>query len=103
VDKSYRLRYLPLFEHDLCEAADYISDVLQNPVAALRLVNDTDKAILRRLNNPLGFAPYHSLLARQHPYYTIQVRNYTVFYVVIDAVMEVRRFLYSRRNLPDLV
>jgi hypothetical protein len=58
---------------------------------------------LRRLNNPTGFAPYHSLIDRQHLYYTIQVRNYTVFYVVIGDVMEVRRFVYSKRNIPGLV
>jgi plasmid stabilization system protein ParE len=103
VDKRYKLRYLPIFERDLDEVADYIARVLQNPIAALRLVEDTEKAILRRLNNPLIFAPYHSLIDRKQPYYTIQVRNYTVFYVVIDDVMEVRRFVYGKRNLPELV
>jgi plasmid stabilization system protein ParE len=103
VDKRYKLRYLPLFERDLDEAADYIARVLKNPIAASRLVEDTEKAILRRLKNPHIFAPYHSLIDRKHQYYTIQVRNYTVFYVLIDDVMEVRRFVYGKRNLPELV
>ncbi|GHV79520.1 hypothetical protein AGMMS49944_13110 [Spirochaetia bacterium] len=30
-----------------------------------------------------------------HKYYRIYVKNYTVFYVVIDDTMEVRRFMYT--------
>lgn len=46
-----------------------------------------------------AFEPYHSAKDRQYPYYRISVRNYTIFYVVIDDVMEVRRIVYSRRDL----
>ncbi|MCM1488697.1 MAG: type II toxin-antitoxin system RelE/ParE family toxin, partial [Firmicutes bacterium] len=35
--------------------------------------------------------------------YRIYVGNYTVFYVVIGDVMEVRRFIYSRRNFDRLL
>lgn len=103
MDKKYTLSYLPLFERDLAAVRDYIAFKLYNPVAALRLVNDTDEAILKRLDNPLAFPPYHSLKDRKQPYYTIHIRNFTVFYVVIGNVMEVRRFVYSKRNLPEIV
>lgn len=101
--KKYRLRYLPLFEQDMSGIADYISDDLQNPQAALRLIDDVDAAIRKRLTAPLIYAPYDSKKAREHVYYTIRVRNYTVFYVVIDDVMEVRRVIYSRRDLAELL
>ncbi|MDR1330368.1 MAG: type II toxin-antitoxin system RelE/ParE family toxin [Oscillospiraceae bacterium] len=103
MDKKYTLRYLPVFEQDMTEVRDYISQKLQNPAAALRLVEDTEKAILKRLDNPLGFEPYHSTRDRKQPYYRINVRNYAVFYVVIGNVMEVRRFVYGRRDLPNIV
>ena len=103
MDKKYTLSYLPLFEQDLAEARDYISNVLQNPSAALRLVEDTEQAIIKRLNNPLAFEPYKSAKDRLHTYYPIRIRNFTVFYVVIGNVMEVRRFVYSRRNLAELI
>ena len=103
MDEQYELNYLPLFEQDLAEIRNYIAFTLQNPTAALRLVEDTEAAILKRLGNPLGYKPYHSKKDRTHPYYRIQIRNYTVFYVVIGNVMEVRRFVYSRRNLQDIV
>ena len=103
MDKQFTLRYLPLFEKDLTAARDYIALGLKNSTAALRLLEDTEKAILKRLVNPLGFEPYHSARDRRQPYYRINIRNFSVFYVVIGDVMEVRRFVYSRRNLPEIV
>lgn len=98
--KTLKLRYTPLFQDDLMRAVDYITYALENPMAAQRLVDDTEKAILDRLECAESFEPYPSARKRKHPYYRIYVRNYTVFYVVIDGVMEVRRFLYSAQNLP---
>ena len=103
MNKTYTLSYLPLLEQDLLAVRDYIAFNLGNPVAALKLVEDTDAAILKRLANPLGYKPYLSTKDRRHPYYRIQIRNFTVFYVVIGDVMEVRRFVYGRRNLPEIV
>lgn len=34
-NKTYRLRYLPLFEQDLFSTANYITNVLKNEDAAL--------------------------------------------------------------------
>ena len=47
-------------------------------------------------------------LVRQHfpekyPYYRININHYAVFYVVIDNVMEVRRFLYGRRDISSII
>ncbi|WP_434310143.1 type II toxin-antitoxin system RelE/ParE family toxin [Hominifimenecus sp. rT4P-3] len=97
-NKSYQLRYLPLFEQDLICTANYITNVLKNGDAAFRLVNDVEAAILERLKNPLAFEPYPSAKKRKYPYYRIYVRNYVVYYVVIDRVMEVRRLMYGARD-----
>ncbi len=96
--KTYKLRYLPLFEQDLASTAAYIADVLKNEGAALRLIDDVETAILKRLHNPLAFQPYPSVKRRDHPYYRIYVGNYVVYYVVIDNVMEVRRLIYGARD-----
>ena len=99
MDEQFVLCYLPQFEYDLAAARDYIAFSLGSPIAALKLVEDVEMAILKRLENPLAFQPYHSTRKRKHPYYRINVRNYSVLYVVIGNVMEVRRFIYSKRNL----
>ena len=98
-DKHYKLSILPLFEEDLNEIVDYITYRLKNPIAAENFVNEVEKAIYDRLSCAESFEQYHSSKERQYPYYRITVRNYTIFYVVIGDTMEVRRIIYSRRNL----
>lgn len=102
-EKTYKLKYLDLFEQDLTETINYISTVLENPAAAQFLLNDTEKAIFTRLLMPLAFEPYRLKKESRHPYYIKRVRNYIVFYVVIDDVMEVRRFMYNKRDVKDLI
>lgn len=97
-NKSYQLRYLPIFEQDLISTANYIANVLKNEAAALRLIDDIEAAIMERLSNPVAFEPYRSSKKRDHLYYRIYVRNYVVYYVVIDDVMEVRRLMYGARD-----
>lgn len=99
----YKLRILPLFEDDLNEIVDYISLQLENPIAAAALVDDVERAIKERTACAEAFEPYRSAKERKYPYYHIYVRNYVIFYVVIDDVMEVRRILYNRRDLQSLI
>lgn len=77
--QSYKLTFLPLFEKDLLEVTDYITSTLHNPSAAHRLVDGIELAIVKRLEMPLSFSPYQSAKIRQHPYYRINVRNFSVF------------------------
>lgn len=103
MDKKYSLRILPIFEEDLNEIVDYISINLKNPVAAHRFVDEVEKAIMNRLSFPVSYEPYKSQTPHPHPYYRINVKNFSVFYVVIDDVMEVRRIVYSRRDLTKII
>ena len=97
-EDGYALEFLPQFEEDMREAVDYIRLTLRNHTAAGKLVDDAFDAIYERLNAPESFEPYPSKLDREHPYYRIPVGNFIVLYVVIGKVMEVRRFIYARRN-----
>ena len=101
--EKYELKILPLFEDDMLEATEYISEILKNPSAAERLIDETEKAIFKRLDSPLSFPPYKSKKHRDCTYYRIFVGNFTIFYVVNDNVMEVRRFIYSKRNIENII
>lgn len=103
MNNKYSLRYLPIFESDLYSVAEYISNTLMNRQAAINLINETEKAILKRLENPVAFEPYSSFKDRNNKYYRIIVKNYSVFYVVIDNIMEVRRFIYNRRDIKNFI
>ena len=100
----YELQYLPLFYDDLLATVKYLSEVLHNPKAANKLIDDVENAILDRLPNAEAFEPFHSLKERRYPYYRIYVNNYIVYYVVIEhRIMEVRRLLYVGRNRDQIL
>ena len=97
------LRYLPLFWSDLSDAVAYIANVLESPRAAEKLVDEVEEAILSHAENPTLAAKWKSTRERPDPYYWFKVGNYCVFYVVIDDVMEVRRFLYAARDISSMI
>ncbi len=103
-DTKYILRYLPLFYEELREKLVYIAETLKNPQAADELLELVETAILERLPNAGSFEPYHSLKERRYPYYRIYVKNFVIYYVVIDdegpeKIMEVRRFCIKDRTV----
>ncbi|MCL2760129.1 MAG: type II toxin-antitoxin system RelE/ParE family toxin [Desulfuromonadales bacterium] len=101
--KKYKLSYLPMFDSDIAEVWQYIVFKLKNPDAAYRLIADTEAAIQERLQAPESFEKYNSNRDRTYPYYRISIRNFTVWYVVIGGIMEVRRFLYKKRNAEEFL
>ena len=100
---KYTLHYLPLAKQDLSEIVNYIQNNLENPIAAENTLSKIEAAILERLESPESFAVWQSKKQRPYPYRKINVGNYTVWYVVIDHIMEVRRILYSRRDEENLI
>ncbi len=85
------------------EITDYIKTVLQNPMAAENILDKIESAILERLEAPESFAVWKTDIVRTYPYRCINVGNYTVWYVVIDDVMEIRRILYAKRDEANLI
>ncbi|MBR4353984.1 MAG: type II toxin-antitoxin system RelE/ParE family toxin [Kiritimatiellae bacterium] len=98
--EEFTLDIRPTFIDELDRAVEYIERVFQNYQAADQLVTDVYAAIDRRLSAPLAFEPCYRPPDVAQPYYRIYVRNFTVYYVVIGNVMEVRWFRYSRNQQP---
>ena len=103
MEKKYNIKYLPSFYRDLDGITDYIKYELQNEAAANRLVDEIENEINKRLQNPESFEKFQSRRKRLNTYYRIYVKNYTIFYVVIDNTMEVRRIIYYKRNFEKLI
>ena len=99
VNSKYAVRYLPVFVRDLDNAVDYIQYQLNNPTAAADFIDEVEAAIQKRSMCPKAFEPYRSAKERRYPYYRIYVKNYIIFYIVIDDIMEVHRLLYHSRNV----
>ena len=96
---EYILRYLPIAKKDLSDAINFILNEYQNPIAAENTLDRIEKAIQERLEDgPESFAIWPSTKKRDHSYRRINIGNYTVWYVVIDKIMEIRRIQPARRN-----
>jgi plasmid stabilization system protein ParE len=91
-----------LFIRDMDLITDFIINNI-NAVAAYNFVDMVEKCVLKRLDNLSFFAPYPSKVFRKYPYYRIYFRNYTIYYVIIDGTMEVRRIIYTRSNVDGII
>ena len=98
ISKKLTVRYLPFFSQDLKQTLWYIKNILKNNVAAEILLIEIEKAILERSESASCFKPYLVSDKYDYPYYRIRVKNYMIFYVVIDDLMEIRRLVRTSRD-----
>lgn len=103
MSQKYKVIYTSLFLNDLDNIIDYIIYKLNNPISANNLLDEIEKEIFSRANNPDSYEKYKSAKKRKNIYYRIYVKNYTIFYVVKNNTMEIRRILYSKRNFERLI
>ena len=92
----YELQYLPLFYDDLLATVKYLSEVLHNPKAANKLIDDVENAILNRLPNAEAFEPFHSLKERRYPYYLYKEFAPSVSLDRLSASSKISRSLFSQ-------
>jgi plasmid stabilization system protein ParE len=94
----YSLAYLPSALTDLDSIVNYISTDLDAPRTAVKLRLEFDRKILALTKNPLQHRIYISQDTLKFEYRKLTVKNYSVFYVVKEDLVEIHRVLYSRRN-----
>ncbi len=102
-NKKYEIRYLPTFISQFNNILYYITYELKNKIAADNFYNEIVKQIEIRSNSPESYEVFRTLKDEKIKYYKINVKNYTIFYVVKDNVMEIRRIYYSQRNFENLI
>lgn len=97
----YNIKYSTRFSIDLENILYYITYELKNKKAAEKLVNNISGAIINRSKAPESYEKYKTKSG--NIYYRIYINNYIVFYTVSDNIMEVRRIIYSRRNIDEIL
>lgn len=100
----YTLRYLPLAREDFHEILEYHQATLQAPLAAKKLLDDMETALLRLQSFPYAQRIYQPLRPLVPEYRLLPVRNYAVFYMVLepDKIVEIHRIIYMGRGLLAL-
>ena len=101
--KKYKIRFMPLAIQDISEITDYIADVLGAPQAAYDLLTKIDEAVEPLEQFPFAFPAYKDAAFAKLGYRIRPVDNYLLFYVVAGNAVEIRRVIYAKRNLPDLL
>ena len=100
---KYTIKYSATYINQFNKILKYIANNLNNKIAAENFYNEVIKEIETRSYNPTSYEKYISIWERKNAYYRIYVKSYTIFYIVKDNTMEVRRILFSRRNFDKLV
>ena len=100
---KYTIRYTATFIKHFDNILKYFIYKLHNKIAAENFYNEVITEIEKRSECPEGFEKYKSSRKRKDTYYRIYVKNYTIFYVVKNNTMEIRRILYSRRNFDNFI
>ena len=98
---KYILKYSPEFYNDINCVVIYIKYKLKNNIAARNLISKIEKAINKRSKNPESYEKYKT--NANNIYYRIYINNYTIFYTVFENVMEIRRIIYGRRDIDEII
>lgn len=102
-NKKYEIKYLPTFISQFNDILYYITYELKNKIAAENFYNEVVKQIELRREAPESYEVFKILKKGKIKYYKINVKKYTIFYVVKDNIMEIRRIYYSQRNFDNLI
>ena len=102
-NKKYNIKYLPTFIYQLNNILYHLTYVLKNKNAAERFREEVIEKIEKRSESPTLFEIFKNSKIEKTNWYRIYVKNYTIFYVVKNDVMEVRRIYYSRRSFEKLI
>jgi plasmid stabilization system protein ParE len=100
---EYIIKYLPVARKDLIEIIGYISEKLEAPKAALNFIDEFEKKILGLRINPYSHRLYRPSKPIDTEYRLLSVKNYLVFYVVVDNIVEIHRIIYNKRNLSETI
>ena len=99
----HKIQYLPLALDDLKSIVRYITDKLNAPRAAERLVAKIDKEVNKIADNPFRCHLYASPVKLKHEYRVLHINNYSLFYVASNDKVEIHRVIYSRRDIARIL
>ena len=99
----YKIRYLPIAQKDLQDIVLYFLDNLKSPQAAMDFIETLDKSILRLKQYPYSCKLYQPQDPLEFEYRFLPVKNYLVFYIVAENIVEIHRIIYAKMDLEKLI
>ena len=99
----HEIKYLPSFNQELNAIVEYITYTLEAPRAALNLLDELEESINNLKKFPLAHRLYRPIKPISTEYRLFTVKNYLVFYVVLETTIEIHRIIYKKRDLSQLI
>ena len=98
--KKYNIQYSTSFNKGLVEAMDYLSNILNNPNAAGKLIKELEEKVKILTVFPRIFSLQ---IHNDDLVYKFKIQNYLVFYYIQEDTITICNIFYSKRNLSDLL
>lgn len=103
--KKYKIKFSKDARNDLIDIYKYISNNLQEPNIAKKLIQKMRKEIYELENSPQMYSIINDNFLKRLEIRKIRVKNYFVFYSINieESIVEIIRIMYTRRNWKELI
>ena len=103
MNKTFSIKYSKDYRDDLKSAVKYIRTNLQNPIAAKNLKNDVIEKINGIIDNPFAYPVISDEYLVLKGYRFALVKNYMMFFKIIEKQIEIIRFLYGPMDWMNIL
>ena len=95
---EYEIKYIDAALKDLEGITDYITNTLHASQAALDFIDEPDKTVEHLKQFPYAYKLYSCDRPLLLEYRVLPIKNYLLFYVVMENTVEIHRVIYSKRD-----
>jgi plasmid stabilization system protein ParE len=99
----YTLKISDEFKEDVKSSVNYIKYVLQNPIAAKRLKDEVKIKYYKIYKNPYIYPAVPDDILASKGYRFTMVKNYMIFFKIIEKNIEIIRFIYGPRDWANIL
>ena len=99
----YALKFARTYHEDVKSSVNYIRHNLQNPIAAQRLKDEIKEKHKKINKNPFIYPAVPDEYLASKGYRFTMVKNYMIFYKVMEKHIEIIRFLYGYRDWMNIL
>ncbi len=100
---KYRLKIFPLAQADMESIFAYIFGELKNPTAAIKQIDDFEKAFENVCAFPESCPLIDNEYVKDKTLRKLIVNNYIAFFRINNSEIQVVRVLYGMRNYQDIL